>query len=262
VNREFWRSLPATIAQIVGDQPAQAITAGESGAQVWHFPGLNAYLKISDHQIAFPVQREIERLHWLTGRVPVAPIIAAASDHQRAYLLTGAISGVHPLDETLNWSPAERIQFVADAARQFHALDVTGCPWQRSIDDLLAQAEEHIARGWVREDLFEEQYQGQDPRQLFKQLLALRPDDLPPVVTHGDLFGMNIYADPEAHILSGFLDVGECASGDPYIDLAVLAMEIQEFPGTAWIEPFFAAYGIAHIDEQRLAFFQLLNEFF
>jgi aminoglycoside phosphotransferase len=48
----------------------------------------------------------------------------------------------------------------------------------------------------------------------------------------------------------------------PTLDLALAARSISFNLGAQWIAPFFAAYGLTEIDHARIAFFQLLDEFF
>ncbi len=72
--------------------------------------------------------------------------------------------------------------------------------------------------------------------------------------------------DPETLAPTGFVDLGRLGVADRYLDLALLtrsmaAPELNPQYGGAEAAATLAAYGVDPPDEQRLAFYRLLDEF-
>jgi aminoglycoside phosphotransferase len=202
------------------------------------------------------------RLDWLHGRLPVPDVLHYEENATYQFLLLSAIDGLHPMHDKLDWSPEERITFLAEAARRFHALPAAECPFSGGIEAQIAAARENVEQGRVRTDLFEPQWQAFTPQALFEKLIALKPESNDRVVVHGDLYPVNIRADATTRTLSGYIDVGGVCVADPYTDLAVISNAIRWHLGEDWIPRFFNAYRLAALNEKKLQFYQLLNEFF
>ena len=264
MNSDFRKTFPDDLRQQIVDATWERITEGESGADVFRLTAhtQTRYLKMTPHDVPFAVRADMERLRWLHGKLPVPEVLHYAEDATRQYLLMSALPGTFPLHDDLDWTAQERIDFLAAAARQLHALPITDCPFSARIEEQLAAVRYRIEHGYVRTDLFEPQWQSYTPEKLYQELLAIRPDHEDLVVTHGDLYPVNLRADPMTHALHGYLDVGALGIADRYTDLAITARAIGWHFEEVWIERFFAAYGISEIDRNKLAFYQLLDEFF
>ena len=249
--------LPPDLDALVGPAEWQPVREGESGAAVYRLVAgaVVRYLKVTPPEAG---QAEAERLRWLRGRVPVPEVLYAAPDQEQHYLLLSAIPGLMPFHDDLDWPPNERITFMAGALRRFHAL--AGCPFRFSYDDQIAAARQSVERGTVREDLFDSEFRGRSPADMLAELVALRPAGEPEwVVGHGDLYPVNVLADPASGVLTGYLDVGRTALMDRYTDLALVANAIRWHFGEDWLLPFFRQYGIDQPDLNRLRFFRLLD---
>lgn len=61
--------------------------------------------------------------------------------------------------------------------------------------------------------------------------------------------------------VAGFIDLGRAGVADRHQDFACAARSIAYNFGDAFVAPFFSAYG-AEPDPARIAFYQLLDEFF
>ncbi|WP_078546880.1 phosphotransferase [Litchfieldia alkalitelluris] len=62
--------------------------------------------------------------------------------------------------------------------------------------------------------------------------------------------------------ISGFIDLGRAGVADKYQDLALAVRSITSKLGEEYIQSFFEEYGIAEINEEKLEYYQLLDEFF
>ena len=79
--------------------------------------------------------------------------------------------------------------------------------------------------------------------------------------THGDYCLPNIIL--KEHTVSGYIDVALAGVGDRYQDLAlaVRSLAYTNKADTSLVELFFDTYG-ASIDVEKIAYYQLLDEFF
>ncbi len=78
-------------------------------------------------------------------------------------------------------------------------------------------------------------------------------------MTHGDYCLPNVVLRDGA--VAGFIDVGRAGVADRHQDFACAARSIAYNYGEQFVAPFFEAYGMAP-DPARIAFYQLLDEFF
>jgi aminoglycoside phosphotransferase len=251
--------LPESLKQAIGSVAWEQLSEGESGAEVWRSP--IGFLKLSEKTALYPVLNDKERLEYLAGRLPAPKVLHYAESETHQFLLMSALDGLHPMHDDLAWSSEERIAFLAQAMRRFHALPIDDCPFRESIAQQLARAKRNIESGEIREDLLEPEHQGRDLWELYAELETMRPAEEDWVVTHGDSYPMNIIAEPQTKELLGFIDVGALAVADRYTDFAPIANAISWHIGKEGISRFFELYGIAP-DWEKLSFYQLLDEFY
>lgn len=78
-------------------------------------------------------------------------------------------------------------------------------------------------------------------------------------MTHGDACLPNFMLDGAA--FTGFVDCGRAGVADRYQDLALICRSIEYELGAQWLAPFFRHYGLDTVDQARLNFYRLLDEF-
>jgi aminoglycoside phosphotransferase len=255
-------SLPPELAALARGCAWKQVTLGESGALVYRLRGGGAtrYLKVERLRLEDEPQAEAERLRWLRGRLPAPELLYASDDGLRSYLLTAELPGADATDDRWLADPARLVGLLAAGLRLIHGQPIEGCPFDQGLDAELAQAAANVAARAVDADGFDAERAGRSPASLLAELLATRPPAEDLVLIHGD------YCLPNVVIaewrLSGFIDLGRCGVADRYHDLAQAARSVRRNLGGRWVEPFFAAYGIAQPDEERLRYYQLLDELF
>ena len=136
---------------------------------------------------------------------------------------------------------------------------IDSCPFDHSLEQKITRAREHLLAGLIDEEDFDDSRLGQSAETVFQQLLATRPTQEDLVVTHGDACLPNLLAANDR--FSGFVDCGRLGVADRYQDLALAAHSITDNLGEQWLPLFFEVYGVEP-DLQRIAFYQLLDEFF
>ncbi|MBM7172781.1 aminoglycoside 3'-phosphotransferase [Streptomyces sp. G44] len=253
--------------------------SGASGAEVHRLAGTGAgpdlYVKVATATTEGPSSElvgEADRLAWLTGRgIPVPRIVERGADGNVAWLVTEAVPGV-PAAERL---PEDRrpavVEALADLAAALHELPVADCPFDRGLAVTEAQAARNLHEGLVELDDLDEERAGWSGQRLLDALRRARPASEDLVVTHGDLTPENVLIDPETCRVTGVIDVVRLGRADRHADLALILRELAS-DADPWFGPRYAerfveryverAAGTVVVDEGRLAYYRLLDEFF
>ncbi len=238
-------------------------TIGRSGAGVFRLtaddkPSL--FLKIEEAGPFAELAAEEARLRWLARQGIACPEIIASKHHAgRHWLLMTALPG-HDLASAGPADAASSVAIMADALRELHAIDVGSCPFDHRLQHRIAAAWARVEAGAVDESDFDDERDGMTAREVFAQLVALKPASEDIVVTHGDACMPNFVAVGKR--FSGFVDCGRLGLADRHQDLALACWSIQHNIGEKWMQPFLDRYGFIGVDHSRLSYFRLLDEFF
>jgi aminoglycoside 3'-phosphotransferase-2 len=275
--------LPSEMASLLHGRSAHPVTTGESGARVVRYadsgtPAL--YLKALPLADGTPLGDEAARLRWMAARgVAVAAVRGYAVHDGCEYLLLDEVPGTdaatvaervasesptHVADRSL--IAAALVHAIADDLRQLHAVPATDCPFRHPARARIAEARERARRGLVDESGFDAERHGRSAEDLVGELESLAPEREAAVLTHGDYCLPNVIVEMKAHdggaVVSGLIDCGRAGLADPYQDLAIAARSVAWNLGPAWVPALFARYGMRHVDERKLRFYTLLDEFF
>jgi aminoglycoside 3'-phosphotransferase-2 len=279
---------PPELAALLRRRAAQPITTGESGARVLRYTRAGAptlFLKTiaADGRA---LGDEAARLRWMAARgVPVPEVLHYAVHADREYLLLTEVPGVDASVVAAEVAPAGDAHAVgaaaavvcalADALRRLHATKATDCPFRHPATARVAEARARAHRGLVDESDFDEERRGRRADELVTELEALAPRGETAVLTHGDYCLPNVMLRVGARhaagaqggggaqvVVSGFVDCGRAGLADPYQDLALAARSIACNIGPRWVPEFFSRYGTNVVDERKLRFYTLLDEFF
>ncbi len=264
--------LPDEIKAITGDVTFHTIRGGKSGAGVFRAAiyegGREVYLKVRGLVDGFEpgcsLLSEMERLTWLYGFFPVPKVEAFFKSDKHEFLLLSALKGRDASAVRNSKEAVRNLTIIVEALKKLHAIPTIDCPFIQKTEIKIEQARKRLAAGFVDPENFDEERRGRDPRELFEELLATQPPSADLVVTHGDFCLPNIVIDRNE--VSGLIDVGRLGIADRYQDLALLSRSLggglNSFYGTKLAKKVFELYGIRTLDEQKLRFFQMLDEFF
>jgi len=253
------QKLPDTWRTEFADMAAEPVTSGMSGAEVFRLRTSPArYLKFAEGGAADPVRQEIARTVWLGKQgVRVPPILRTHDNGDAIAMETQALPGVpaHRCD----WPKTQLLLALGRALAVFHALPAADCPFDESLAVRLGRAQQAIARGEVDAKHFATRNRGVTPEAILARVTANPPpEDL--VVAHGDASLSNMVVAPDGAI--GFIDCGHVGRADRYLDLAVIADEIDEYFGRRAIKIFADAYGGGRWNATKAAFYADLYELF
>lgn len=224
--------------------------------------GRGVYLKVASGMQRAELEAEHERLHWLRGRLPVPEVLAFTTEGDQMYLLVTELPGVMSCDATVASDVPAVVRLLAAGLRQIHAVPIAQCPFDARLAVKLAVARQRLRAGMVDLSALDESRQGIGADELEALLDANCPPAEDVVFTHGDYCLPNVLLDPTLSHVTGFVDLGRAGIADRYQDLALAVRSLAHNFGPGWESYLWDAYGIAQPDRDKVAFYQLLDEFF
>lgn len=264
--------LPPTLAADLAKHVRTEIETGESGADVVRFErpsGTTVYLKSRAVGASSTPRRlfeEAERLGWMHAvGLPVPAVLQYHEWKGREYLLLTAVPG----EDASKPRPPDQhgavVTALAAGMRTLHATNISACPFDHSSRVRLTEAEARLRAGEVLENDFDEGRRGRSAKDVYAELVATPVPAEDRVFTHGDYCLPNVLliADAAGGLrVSGLVDCGNAGIADRYQDLALCARSVAFNLGPEWVPALFARYGVEHVDEKKVAYYQLLDEFF
>jgi aminoglycoside 3'-phosphotransferase-2 len=239
-------------------EPVEGGLGGASLFRIARDSGPPRYLKIAQNGVAPALQQEIERTRWLAQRGQHVPAILRTNDGPgHVAMLMEAVSGVSADAGPL--PPLQLVEALARGLAGLHALPAAECPFDESLAVRFARAAAAIAAGKVGAEAFAPRNRGIAPEALLARLIAEQPQQ-DVVVVHGDATLSNIIVDGAGGI--GFVDCGNAGRGDRYLDLGVLAADIEDHFGKEAAAHFTRAYGRPAWDEAKARYYSDLYELF
>ncbi len=258
------QQMPATVANILGNQTGKMDGLGKSGAQVFIFNDYVLKIRPADGWDTI----DVKILQWLDGKAPAPQVAAHEIQNGQDWLLMTRIQGKELCKPDVMNHPTLLLDCMAEALHTLWAIPVGDCPFERTVADNLSHAEAAIQFGRFDPSDCEPETFGpggfKDPKALLDWLkVNLPPQDR--VVTHGDFCLPNLFTDGKR--FTGFIDVGNLGAGDRWMDLALgwrsLKHNSDGHYGKVYpnIDPddLFRAAGVPK-DEEKLRYYILLDE--
>lgn len=236
--------------------------SGCSGARIFRLEkpgGANLYLKIAERDNAgLAAERAV--LRWINDRLPAPAIKWYGHSELQSFLLTSEVSGVDAAQCSLLARPERLVRLLAEGLLRIHSVPIDDCPFDQKLPVKIEAARVRIEKRLVDETDFDPKRLGRGAQDLYSEVLRFRPTQEDLVFTHGDYCFPNVIIAHEA--VSGFVDWGRAGIADRYQDLALRARSIATNLGPEWVTAFFEHYGLTIIDQRKLSFYELLDEFF
>ncbi len=210
-------NLPQSILRHLPNDEAQRNDIGRSDATVLMYE--DRVLKVQPE--GDMAAGEHRMLRYLQGRLNVPRIIAEEQADGMRYLLMSQMHGRFLCDHAILDDQDRLAALMARALRTLWAVDVSGCPSVRTVENRLRAIEaalrsetvstEYAAPGTYGPDGF------RDPAHLFDWLVAHRPQTEELVLSHGDCCLPNIFVDDADNL--GFIDLGLAGVADKWVDI-------------------------------------------
>jgi aminoglycoside phosphotransferase len=254
--------LPAELSKLINGYKWQRITLGLSQSQTYLLSGAssNLYIKIQSLTATESLHREKERLVWLQGKLPVPEVVYDGQDDANEFLLMTEIEGINASDKSYESMLPQLMQQLAIGLRTIHEIPFEGCPFDQSLDAKIVEARRRVEQQLVDEEDFDQQRVGRKAEDLAQELVHLKPETEDLVFTHGDYCLPNIILkDGRVH---GYIDWGRAGIADRYQDIALAIRSIGYNFGNAYVQAFLDAYGLTAVDEAKVHYYQLMDEFF
>ena len=227
--------LPDSVKKLVEGKHFTVDDVGKSGSQIFIFG--DSVLKIVPYDEKNDVG--IKTMRWLEGKLPVPKILAYEADEDSAdvrkhYILMSKVPGKMSCDEYYMDNPRELVKMLAKALKLLWSVDVTDCPFERSLDVELAEARYRVENNLVDVEDAEPTTFGEggfkDPAELLAWLEENKPE-YEPVLSHGDFCLPNVFI--ENGEISGYIDLNDCGIGDKWRDIALCYRSLKHnFDGT------------------------------
>lgn len=210
-------NIPASIKRRIGYQKGALDKIGCSDAQVLMFDDM--VLKIQ--QDSNPAGNEHQMTRWLQGKLPVPEIIEEAHVDGVWYLLMTRVNGHNLCGESILDDQHRLAELMAEGLRRMWAVNIDGCPADRTLDQKFREIEAGIRGGWItREQSCQPETYGSEgfesPAQLFDWLVKNRPEE-EFVLSHGDYCLPNVMANQCG--LTGLIDLGYAGIADKWVDI-------------------------------------------
>jgi aminoglycoside 3'-phosphotransferase-2 len=240
------------------------ITTGRSGDRVFRLAAAGRaalVVKCAAADRVAVLTAERDRLAWLAGTgVASAAVVDFVDDGDGhgAALVTTCLPGRDLVASDL--PVAAKVEMVAAALAGLHRLDPAGCPFDETAPTRLARAGRWLAAGWTDAADLDAARGGRSGPEFLADLAATRPATEDLVVVHGDPCLPNLIGDDGR--FAGFVDCGRLGRADRWHDLALAAGSIARRLGAGPADRFFAAYGVATPDLERIAWHRALDAFF
>ena len=260
---EKYATIPPIIQAFIQGSVVDEIEIGCSNSHVYQLQkdGQCVYLKTLAVSETATFAHDVQILQWLQGRLPAPDVLAYTQDSAFEYLILSEIVGQNCVEamETLDYNAI--VTLLATGLRTIHALDIADCPFDERIEAKLENARHNVVYNLVDEDDFDLEHRDMvTSRAILHKLESTRPVEDGLVFAHGDYCLPNIII--QNGLVSGFIDLDRAGISDKYNDLAIASRSIRDNLGQQYVPLFFAAYGLEQVDEEKIAYYRLMDELF
>lgn len=258
--------IPDKVRLIIENSSVKPIYSGQSGAKVYsltHILTQESYiLKVittDNVDISNELVYECSVLRQLEDYINVPELIYHSICDEHVLVLETKLSG-NQIDLVID-NPKQMAELCGKELRTIHSLKIHTN--NLSMYDKLALAKFRVDNGYVDETDFEDEFLGIPPSELYQKLLKDRPSSDDIVLTHGDFTFENILFSLKDGI--GIIDWGRAGLCDRYQDISLFIRSIRhryEENTQELIDIFIKSYGLKTIDNSKVNYYILLDEFF
>jgi aminoglycoside phosphotransferase len=259
--------LVAALCKVAGRPPAprfERFDHGMSGDLTVRIDGKRpAFAKISD-----PTRRisreslahEVATMRWLNGRAGAPRLFWVGEVEGRLAFMDEALPGT-PLHNLAPERAEAGLILAIQSLGALHALPIDNCPLDQRLAVKLSEGWRRVEAGEIDEADFDQGNSGRPPAELWNAMMADAPANEDLVFAHGDASLPNFIVSEDG--VAGLVDLGLAGVADPYQDLALfIRSSAYNFPDLDVRALLTAHYPLVLLDEQKLRFYRMLDEFY
>ena len=210
--------VPSKIKSLINNKSYIIDDIGMSGNQVLIFDDM--VLKIENESES--VRKQVEIMKWLESKIPVPKVIEFEEENAQSYLLMSRVVGEMSCDEYYLERPEVLVRALADGLKMLWNIDVSGCPRERDLEEVLKEARYQVENNLVDLDNVETDTFGENGFESPKHLLEWLENNKPsyePAFSHGDYCLPNVLL--EGGQIKGFIDLDRAGICDKWNDIAL-----------------------------------------
>jgi kanamycin kinase len=219
--------IPDVVRQLAGAVDLEPVWRNEVGGMTFSIGG--RFVKWNPRSTGIDLERERDRLEWISARHPAPRVIDWGTDDQAQWLVTQAIAGEPAVGDTWRARRPEAIAAIATGLRAIHSLDISTFPSH-----------------WTDEAWVGRRPSSLEPRPVVESI----------VLVHGDACAPNTLISPAGE-WTGHVDLGDLAVGDRWAALAVASLSLDWNFGEGHQHELFDAYEI-EADHERIGYYRAL----
>lgn len=256
---------PQEIKKYLIDKKIEENTVGCEDGNVYKITdkdGSAYYLKVKDETInGLSLYSEYQKTLWLKERIKVPAPVEYSKYNNKEFFLMEEAKGKMSFEIDYFNNHEEVITVLAKNLLELHSLNIGDCPFDQTLKSKLEQAKYNVENNLVDESDFDDENIGKTAKELYKELLENIPDNEDVVMAHGDYCMPNIIID--SNLSASLIDVGRIGLADKYQDISLILISIEyNFNTNQYNGLFLDKYGIKNLDQKKLFFYKLLDEFF
>lgn len=265
IQIELFNEMPEKLRTILEGSRFSKNNTGCSNSRVYHIQNLemggSAYLKVVFDPKVESLEREVEILKWLKGKLPVPEVYYFGQHQGKEFLLMSEVNGLDASSGVFKKNPEKMVTIIAEGLRKVHAIDISDCPFDQRLEKKIQNAKYNVDHRLVDEEGFQPEHLGMRAGELYELVVEKKPEQEDLVFTHGDYCLPNVIINNDK--LSGFIDLGRAGVADRYQDLALGFRTLKYNLGSeSWAEMFLDFYGIEDVDYAKIEYYILLDELF
>lgn len=259
----YWNSLTSSLTAYFTEYTLVHLNEGESYSFVYEVISEQDQpyiVKLLPQGSADSLFRASLNYTWLKNKLAVPTVLFYENKEDHEILGLHKLAG-ETLERKLSTSDAkECIALYATALKQLHALAIDGQAYKQDLAEKIEGARKNMIAGQVQEEDFDEDHKIFTPQALFEEMLTLYPSSADLVFTHGDYCFDNLIIQQANQM--AFIDIDRGGIADRYQDISIAIREIKSVFTEDMVSLFLKTYGLADLDQQKLKFYRMLDEFY
>ena len=254
---------PLSIKRLLQRGDIRVIEIGCSSSHVYRLSNADQtfYLKTQSATAEPSFAHEAAILEWLRERLPVPEVLEFFSGTEHEYLVLSEVPGDNCVDAMALLDHGQIARLLAAGLRMIHGVDIADCPFDERIAAKLKNARYNVEHRLVDESDFDPEPLGtMTAQEVLDQLERKRPAEPDLVFNHGDYCLPNILLQNSE--ISGFIDLSRAGVADRYNDLAIASRSVRYNLGPEFEDLFFEYYELDQVDEDKIAYYRMMDELF